>query len=141
MFLTFFIEYIADFSPSTNPSVSYATDPNTDYFILIGNETTHNYRVGYGFDVSTVTGWSVIINYERHNAKESGHSDNLYFAAGYVPNAETKYALNLNSSDTVMVGIDIVKKIRGFDIKFGFENDILNVNKNQNAKISLSKVF
>ena len=73
------IEYIADFSPSTNPSVSYATDPNTDYFILIGNETTHNYRVGYGFDVSTVTGWSVIINYERHNAKESGHSDNLYF--------------------------------------------------------------
>ena len=135
------IEYIADFSPSTNPSVSYATDPNTDYFILIGNETTHNYRVGYGFDVSTVTGWSVIINYERHNAKESGHSDNLYFAAGYVPNTETKYALNLNSSDTVMVGIDIVKNIRGFDIKFGFENDILNVNKNQNANISLSKVF
>ena len=135
------LEYIGDFSPSTNTNVSYVTDPSADYFISIGNETTHNYRVGYGFDLSTATGWSVILNYERHNANGSGHSDNLYFAAGYVPNTETKYAFNLNSSDTVMAGIDIVKNIRGFDIKFGFENDMLNVNKNRNANISLSKVF
>ena len=135
------LEYIVDFSPSSGAKFSYVSDQSTDYNLTIGNEATHNYRVGYGFDLSTATGWSVILNYERHNANGSGHSDNLYFAAGYVPNTETKYALNLNTSDTVMVGIDIVKNIRGFDIKFGFENDILNVNKNQNANISLSKVF
>jgi hypothetical protein len=40
-----------------------------------------------------------------------------------------------------MAGFNMVKNIRGFDIKFNFENDILNVNKNQNANISLNKVF
>ena len=135
------IEYIGDFSPSTNANVSYVIDPSTDYFIPIGNETTHNYIAGLGFDFSTIKGWSLIINYERHNANGSGHSDNLYFAAGYVPNSKTEYALNLNGSDTIMAGFNMVKNIRGFDIKFNFENDILNVNKNQNANISLNKVF
>ena len=135
------IEYIGDFSPSTNANVSYVIDPSTDYFIPIGNETTHNYIAGLGFDFSTIKGWSLVINYERHNANGSGHSDNLYFAAGYVPNSKTEYALNLNGSDTIMAGFNMVKNIRGFDIKFNFENDILNVNKNLNASISLNKVF
>ena len=135
------LEYIVDFSPSSGAKFSYVSDQSTDYNLTIGNEATHNYRVGYGFDLSTATGWSVILNYERHNANGSGHSDNLYFAAGYVPNTRTKYALNLNGSDTIMAGFNMVKNIRGFDIKFNFENDILNVNKNQNANISLSKVF
>ena len=135
------LEYIVDFSPSSGAKFSYVSDQSTDYNLTIGNEATHNYRVGYGFDLSTATGWSVILNYERHNANGSGHSDNLYFAAGYVPNTRTKYALNLNGSDTIMAGFNMVKNIRGFDIKFNFENDILNVNKNQNANISLNKVF
>ena len=135
------LEYIVDFSPSSGAKFSYVSDQSTDYNLTIGNEATHNYRVGYGFDLSTATGWSVILNYERHNANGSGHSDNLYFAAGYVPNTRTKYALNLNGSDTIMAGFNMVKNIRGFDIKFNFENDMLNVNKNQNANISLNKVF
>jgi hypothetical protein len=135
------LEYIVDFSPSSGAKFSYVSDQSTDYNLTIGNEATHNYRVGYGFDLSTATGWSVIANYERHNANGSGHSDNLYFAAGYVPNTRTKYALNLNGSNTIMAGFNMVKNIRGFDIKFNFENDILNVNKNQNANISLNKVF
>ena len=135
------LEYIVDFSPSSGAKFSYVSDQSTDYNLTIGNEATHNYRVGYGFDLSTATGWSVILNYERHNANGSGHSDNLYFAAGYVPNTRTKYALNLNGSDTIMAGFNMVKNIRGFDIKFNFENDMLNVNKNRNANISLSKVF
>ena len=135
------IEYIGDFSPSTNANVSYVIDPSTDYFIPIGNETTHNYIAGLGFDFSTIKGWSLIINYERHNANGSGHSDNLYFAAGYVPNSKTEYALNLKGGDNITAGINIVKNIKNFDIKIDLENNLFDKNNNKNAEIFLSKTI
>ena len=135
------LEYIADFSPSTNTNVSYVSDPNTDYFIRIGNQSTHNYKAGLGFDLSTVTGWSVILNYEIDYANGSGHTDNLNFIAGWVPKSETKYALSINGSENIKTGFNIVKKVRGFDLKFNIDTDLLNNNKNQNANISLNKVF
>ncbi len=135
------LDYISDFSPSTNTNVSYVSKPNADYFVTIGNESSHNYRAGLGFDLSTVTGWSTIFNYERQNANGSGHSDNLYFTTGWVPNKKTEYALILNTSDDVNASLNINKNIKGLDVKFAFENDIFSKKKNQKANIFLSKVF
>ncbi len=87
------LEYIYDFSPSSNTSVSYVNDQNTDYFITINNEAINNYRAGYGFDFSSITGWSVNLNYERYNAGGSGHNDNLYLSTGFVPNRKIQYEL------------------------------------------------
>ena len=101
------LEYIGDFSPSTNTSVSYLSDPNTDYFINIGKESTHNLKTGIGFDLSTISGWSVILNYERENANGSGHTDSLYFTTGWVPNANTKFALSLDKKNSMMVGLNL----------------------------------
>ena len=135
------LEYIVDFSPSSGAKFSYVSDQSTDYNLTIGNEATHNYRAGYGFDLSTATGWSVIANYERYNANGSGHSDNLYFAAGYVPNSKTEYALNLKGGDNITAGINIVKNIKNFDIKIDLENNLFDTNNNKNAKIFLSRIF
>ena len=135
------LEYIVDFSPSSGAKFSYVSDQSTDYNLTIGNEATHNYRAGYGFDLSTATGWSVIANYERYNANGSGHSDNLYFAAGYVPNSKTEYALNLKGGDNITAGINIVKNIKNFDIKIDFENNLFDKNNDKNAEIFLSKIF
>ena len=135
------LEYTADFSPSTNTNVSYVGTPSTDHFIRIGNQSTHNYNAGLGFDLSTITGWSVILNYEIDYANGSGHTDNLNFIAGWVPKSETKYALSINGSENIKTGFNIVKKVRGFDLKFNIDTDLLNNNKNQNANISLNKVF
>ena len=135
------LEYNVDFSPSSDATLSYVADPATDYTLTVGNEATHNLRAGIGFDLSTDNGFSVIANYERNQGKESGHSDKLYFALGYVPNTKTKYALNLNGGDSIATGFNIVKNIRGFDLKFNFESDILSESTNQNANISLNKVF
>ena len=135
------LEYTADFSPSTNTNVSYVGTPSTDHFIRIGNQSTHNYNAGLGFDLSTVTGWSVILNYEIDYANGSGHTDNLNFIAGWVPKSETEYALSINGSENIKAGFNIVKKVRGFDLKFNIDSDLLYENRSQNAKISLNKVF
>ena len=135
------IEYIGDFSPSTNANVSYVIDPSTDYFISIGNETTHNYIAGLGFDFSTIKGWSLIINYERHNSNGSGHSDNLYFSAGWVPNNNTEYALTLNGNDNLSTGFNIVKNIGGFDFSFNVKADVVNPNPDRKANLLINKKF
>ena len=134
-------EYIVDFSPSTNTNVSYVSNPGTDYFVKIGNQSTHNYKAGLGFDFSTITGWSIILNYEIDYANGSGHIDNLNFTTGWVPNTETEYALSINGSETIQTGLNIVKKFNGFDLMFNIETDLLYENRNQNANISLNKAF
>ena len=44
------LEYTADFSPSTSTHVSYVSSPNPYNYIKIGNQSTHNYKAGLGFD-------------------------------------------------------------------------------------------
>ena len=133
------LEYIADFSPSSDFQFSYVTDQSTKYKYVLGNVTTHNYRIGYGIDFSTPSGWSIIVNYERQSTNGSGNSDDLYFAAGFVPNAKTEYALTLNTSDDMNVSLNINKNIKGLDIKLDFENEIFSQNNKTN--LYLSKVF
>ena len=116
-------------------------NPSTDYFVRIGNQSTHNYKAGLGFDLSTITGWSVILNYEIDYANGSGHTDNLNFTAGWVPNRQTEYALSINGREKIQTGLNIVKKINGFEIKFNVETDLLYENKSQNTNILINKVF
>ena len=115
--------------------------PSTDHFIRIGNQSTHNYKAGLGFDFSTITGWSIILNYETDYANGSGHTDNLNFTTGWVPNKGIEYALSISGSENIKTGLNIVKKINGFDLKFNIDTDLLNNNKNHNANISINKVF
>lgn len=135
------LEYIADFSPSTNTNVSYVSDSGTDYFVRIGNQSTHNYKAGLGFDLSTIAGWSMILNYEIDYANGGGHTDNLNFTAGWVPNRNTEYALSISGSENIKTGLNIVKNVRDFNLKFNIDTDLLNNNKDHNANISINKVF
>ena len=135
------LEYIADFSPSTNTNVSYVSDPSTDYFVGIGNQSTHNYKAGLGFDFSTITGWSIILNYETDYANGSGHTDNLNFTTGWVPNKVTEYALSIRGSENIKAGLNIIKQINGFDLKFNIDTVLLYDSRSHDADISLNKVF
>ena len=137
------LEYTGDFSPSNNTSVSYVTDPNTDYYITIENEVTHNRRLGYGFDFSTQTGWSVVLNYERYNAQGNDYNDNLYFMAGFVPNKKNQYVLNLKGTDanSMSTGLNIVKNIYGFSLNLNLDQNLFSETPNQNADFSISKKY
>ena len=84
------------------------------------------------------TGWSLITLYER-NQTENSHSDTLYFGAGYKPmRKEEKYAMVLNDTKA---SLEYFKNLNGLNIKFAYENNIFSTNNNQNANISLSKIY
>ena len=135
------LEYIYDFSPSNNTSVSYVTDPNTNYFITINNETKNNYKVGYGFDFSTQTGWSINVNYDRYNSGGNEHNDNLNLRAGFVPNKKIQYGLALKEADNTSVGLNIVKNMNGFDFKLNLDQNIFAESFDQKANIYIYKEY
>ena len=110
----FRFEYSADFSPSTDATLSYVDDPATDYTLKVGNEATHNLRTGIGFDLSNQNGFSMIANYERNQGKESGHSDQVYFALGYVSIKKTKYAFSLAGNDFMKTIFSRLKKLSNY---------------------------
>ena len=136
------IEYVLDFSPDSDAEFYYANNTNTRYSLNFDSdeETEHNIRVGYGFDVSSKTGWSLISNFERFYVVNNGYINEIYFSAGYVPINGTKFALdaknnNFNSS------LRVDKKIYGFNLKFDFENDLFNSSKDYLVNLSIDAKY
>ena len=134
-------EYVSDFSPSTDVELYYLNDESTKYKLTIGNKSEDNYRIGYGFDVTSLSGWSVIANFERFISIGSGYVNEIYLSAGYVPLDGTKFALNLINNNNMKAGFDFAKNINGFDFKFDYENNLNRSNKNNSANFSLHKVY
>ena len=56
-----------------------------------------------------------------------------------MPIDEFKFALDLNYNENLNTGINIVKSINGFDLKFNIDADIDN--NNQNSNIFINKSF
>ena len=135
------IEYIIDFSPSSDADFYYVSDPDTKYSLKINGEDEKSFRIGYGFDVTSISGWSVIANFERFQTKGSGYMNEIYLSAGYVPIDGTKFALNLINNNNMKAGFDFAKNINGFDFKFDYENNLNRSNKNNSANFSLHKVY
>ena len=133
------LEYGANFSPSPNATVSYVSDPNTDYTLSIAHEATHNIRAGLGFELIKENGLTIIANYERDQSNNA-HSDTLYLGASYISNRDTEYAMTINGSEDLKAGFDISKNVNGFDLKFN-ANQSLSENSDQTANVSLSRLF
>ena len=55
-----------------------------------------------------------------------------------MPIDEFKFALHLNYNENLNTGINIVKSINGFDLKFNIDADIDNNNQNSNIFINKS---
>ena len=56
-----------------------------------------------------------------------------------MPIDQAKFALHLNYNENLKTGINIVKKINGFDLKFNIDTDIDG--NNQNSNIFINKSF
>mgnify|MGYP002838526103 CR=1 FL=1 len=134
------LEYGANFSPSSDATVSYVSDPSTDYTLSIAHEETHNIRAGLGFDIVTENGLTIMANYERDQSDNS-HSDTLYLGISYISNKETEYALSINESESLNTSFNITKNISGFDLKFNLDYDLSSEIPNQFAGLSLSSTF
>jgi len=132
------IEYIADLSPSSDAKFYYANSQSTIYKYTVDNKAKHNYRIGYGFDTTSISGWSIVANLERFRANGKGHSNEFYLSLGYVPIDEFKFALHLNYNENLNTGINIVKNFNGFDLKFNIDANMENNNHNSNILINKS---
>ena len=93
------------------------------FSINIDEEAYENFRIGYGFDVTYQTGWSIIANFERFHAISSGYINEVYLSVGYVPTEDIKYALALENEKA---SLNYNKNINGFDIKLGSNYKLLS---------------
>ncbi len=116
-------EYIIDFSPTSDADFYYVNDPNTMFSINIDEEAHQNFRIGYGFDVTYESGWSLIANFERFHAMSSGYINEIFFSAGYVPTENIKFVMALKNDNA---SLNYNKNISGFNIKLGSNYKLLS---------------
>ena len=77
------LEYVGDLSSSSDAEFYFVNNPSTLYNYSSSNKSEHYYRVGYGIDTTSNSGWSTVVNFERFGARGKGHSNELYLSLGY----------------------------------------------------------
>ena len=133
------LEYVGDLSSSSDSDFYFINNPSTLYNYTSNNKSEHNYRVGYGIDTTSISGWSTVVNFERFGARGKGHSNELYLSVGYVPIDEIKYAFKIN--DFKNAGLEFTKELNDLDLKIVTNYDFLSDAPNYNANISISNSF
>ena len=133
------LEYVGDLSSSSDAEFYFVNNPSTLYNFTSSNKSEHNYRVGYGIDTTSISGWSTVVNFERFGARGKGYSNELYLSLGYVPIDDTKFTFQLN--DFKNAGLNFVKKVNELDLKISTNYDFLSFAPNYNANISISNSF
>jgi 6-phosphogluconolactonase (cycloisomerase 2 family) len=131
------LELGLDFSPSSAATVSYVSDPNTNYTSFIGQDSK-NIRANLGFDLIVENGFSLIAIYER-NQSDNSHSNTLYLGAGYIPSEDIEYAMSLDDDDKVF--FNYKRNINGFDITFGSNYSLMSEIPEYGANLKISSKF
>ena len=132
------LEYIADLSPSSDAEFYYLNSQSTVYNYNVENKSKHNFRIGYGFDVTSITGWSVVGNFERFQSVKS-HSNEIYLSVGYVPIDEMKFMFDVNNFENT--GLSLTNNINGFDLKMSSNYNFLSDIPDYGANLEISNKF
>jgi len=130
------LEFGLDFSPSSDATVSYVSDPNTDYTTFIGQDSK-NIRANLGFDLIMENGLSLMTIYER-NQSDNSHSDTLYLGVGYMPSEDIEYAMSLDDDKAFF---NYKRNINGFDITFGSNYSLMSEIPEYAANLEISSRF
>ena len=133
------LEYIADLSPSSDAEFYYLNSQSTVYNYNVENKSKHNLRIGYGFDVTSITGWSFVGNFERLQSNGKGHSNEIYLSVGYVPIDEMKFVFDLNNFENT--SFSYTNNINGFDLKMSSNYNFISDVPDYGANIEISNKF
>ena len=131
------IELGLDFSPSSDVSITYVSDPNTSYMRSIDQQESKSGKVKLGFDIITQTGFSLSTLYER-NQSENSHSDTFYLGTAYITLKETQYALSIQDN---IASVDYIKKLNGFDLVFDTVYDLFSEHPEYAINLKVSSIF
>ena len=135
------IEYIAELDRSSNFKYTYVEDKSVKFNDTLHTGALHNFNAEVGVDIIFPEHYSIFIIYERNQAFETGHTDNLYVALGYLPHKDTEIAFTINGSENLMSEFEIKKDINGFDLIFNLNDDLTRFGDAREAYIELNKVF
>ena len=131
------IELGLDFSPSSDASITYVSDPNTSYMRSIDQQESKSGKVKLGFDIITQMGFSLSTLYER-NQSENSHSDTFYLGTAYITLSEAQYALSIKDN---VASADYVKKLNGFDITFDTDYNLFSEYPEYEINLKISSIF
>ena len=132
------LEYVGDFSPSSNAEFYYLNNQSTNYEYKANNKSKHNYRIGYGFDITYISGWSIVTNFERFGASGKGYVNELYLLLGYVPIDDTEYAMSL---DNDKASLSYKRDLNGFDIRMSSNYSLMSQIPEYGATIEVVNTF
>ncbi len=131
------IELGIDFSPSSDVSITYVSDPNTPYMRSIDQQESKSGKVKLGFDIITQMGFSLSTLYER-NQSENSYSDTFYLGTAYITLSEAQYALSIKDN---VASADYVKKLNGFDITFDTDYNLFSEYPEYEINLKISSIF
>jgi outer membrane autotransporter protein len=133
------LEYIADLSPSSDAEFYYLNSQTTVYNYNVENKSKHNLRIGYGFDVTLISGWSLVGNFERFESFGKGYSNDIYLSVGYVPIDEMKFVFDVNNFENT--SLSLTNNLNGFDLKMSSNYNFLSDVPDYGANIEISNKF
>ena len=132
------LEYVGDFSPSSNAEFYYLNNQSTNYEYKVNNKSKNNYRIGYGFDITSISGWSIVTNFERFGASGKGYVNELYLLLGYVPIDDIEYAMTL---DNDKASLTYKRNLNSFDIKMSSNYNFIGEIPDYGASLEISNKF
>ena len=132
------LEYVGDFSPSSNAEFYYLNNQSTNYEYKANNKSKHNYRIGYGFDITYISGWSIVTNFERFGASGKGYVNELYLLLGYVPIDDIEYAMSL---DNDKASLSYKRDLNGFDIRMSSNYSLMSQIPEYGATLEVARTF
>ena len=107
--------------------------------LLIQNFKKHNFRIGYGFDVTTIIGWSLVGNFERFQSNGKGYSNDIYLSVGYVPIDEMKFMFDVSNINNT--SLSLTNNVNGFDLKMSSNYNFLSDVPDYGANLEISSKF
>ncbi|MFL2893977.1 MAG: autotransporter domain-containing protein [Candidatus Pelagibacter sp.] len=135
------LEYQANLKRSSNLKYTYVSDASKALNTKLNPGSFHNINGEIGIDIVFPENYSIFIIYERNQALDYGHTDNIHIALGYLPNKDTEYAFKINGSENLMSKFEIKKDINGFNLSLNLNDDLTNIGNAREANIELNKVF
>ena len=133
------LEYVGDLSPSSSAEFYYYNNQSSIYEYRSNNKSKHNYRIGYGFDMTSIRGWSIVTNFERFGARGKGYSNEIYLSLGYVPIDEMKFIFEINNANNTK--LEFTNKIKEYDLKISSNYNFFSDIPDYGANILISNNF
>ena len=134
------IEYRADIDRSSDFKYKYKEGSGT-FTDTLHVGALHNVSGELGIDIVFPDNYSIFIIYERDQAIDYGHTDNLHIAIGYLPNKNTNYSIQLDSIDNTKSNYVISKNINDFLIDLKLTNHLMRPDDYEEASFNLRRKF